>query len=176
MLIDPLLQLLSALCLSALFATAALHKWRKPLHFQGVLGQYKLLPRAWVSSVAQLIPLLEIMLAVLLLINFTQRSASVVALLLLVFYSIAIAINLARGRTEIDCGCGDAATGLSHSLLVRNALLMMLPALILLPSSVRELGVLDVLIALLGTAVLGLCYISWNQLLANQSFKQKVWK
>ena len=47
-------------------------------------------------------------------------------LALLVLYSAAIAINLLRGRRDIECGCGGAATHvpLSGWLLARNAALM----------------------------------------------------
>jgi len=47
-------------------------------------------------------------------------------LALLVLYSSAIAINLVRGRRDIECGCGGAATHvpLSGWLLARNAALM----------------------------------------------------
>lgn len=176
MLIDPLFQLLAALCVSALFATAAVHKWRSPLHFEGVLGQYKLLPRQWIALVSLLIPIIEVAIAVLLLLARTRIGAAVAALLLLITYSLAIAINLGRGRSEIDCGCGEAATQISAVLLVRNALLMLLPVLLMMPTLNRSIGALDVVTALLGAAVLGLCYISWNQLLANHSYKKKVWK
>lgn len=56
--------------------------------------------------------------------------AGAVALLLL--FAAAMAINLARGRADIDCGCGQSflKQTLSWSLVARNAAL----AAMLLPS------------------------------------------
>jgi uncharacterized membrane protein YphA (DoxX/SURF4 family) len=174
--LDPLLTLIAAICLSALFATAALHKWREPLHFEGVLGQYKLLPRKWVGVTAKTIPYFELIIALLLLINLSRTLAAIMALLTLSVYSLAIAINLSRGRREIDCGCGGQATQLSSTLIWRNLCLLSIATAALVPNSPRVLSSLDLVVALIGAAAFGLCYISWNQLLANHSYKQKVWK
>lgn len=174
--LDPLITLIAAICLSALFATAALHKWREPLHFEGVLGQYKLLPRKWVAITAKITPYFELIIALLLLIDLSRALAAIAALCTLAIYSLAIAINLSRDRREIDCGCGGSATQLSSALIWRNVCLLCIAITALVPSSERLLSSLDLVVALIGAAAFGLCYISWNQLLANHSYKQKVWK
>jgi hypothetical protein len=48
------------------------------------------------------------------------------AFVILGVYTVAMSVNLARGRRYIDCGCGDLPTPLSGWLLLRNGLLMAL--------------------------------------------------
>ena len=55
-------------------------------------------------------------------------AGSAAAAILLGLFSVAIGINLARGRSHIDCGCFQSALRqqLSISLLVRNGFLIAL--------------------------------------------------
>ncbi|MGO4119283.1 MauE/DoxX family redox-associated membrane protein, partial [Rhizobium ruizarguesonis] len=49
------------------------------------------------------------------------------AFTLLVVYSVAITINLVRGRNEISCGCGGVlgTHNLSWKLVIRNIFLLL---------------------------------------------------
>jgi hypothetical protein len=50
----------------------------------------------------------------------------VLGLTLLALFTVAITVNLARGRVLIDCGCGGASgQKLSRGLVVRNFLMML---------------------------------------------------
>jgi hypothetical protein len=84
-------------------------------------------------------------------------------------FSAAIAINIARGRRDIDCGCFGAALrqGLSGWLLVRNLALAGAAVAVWLPSFERTLEPLDwVTIALGGTTLLVL-YVAANVAIVN---------
>jgi hypothetical protein len=76
--------------------------------------------------VAWALPPLEAAVALGLLVGATRPLAGAAAALLLGVFGMALAVNLARGRTSIDCGCfrSDLRQALSPALLVRNAVLM----------------------------------------------------
>jgi hypothetical protein len=105
------------------FLRAAAAKWRSPAAFEGVVGNYDLLPRALVAPVAAVLPVAEALIAAALLVPLALRARpESAAAALLVVFAIAMGVNLARGRTRIDCGCGDPRAGqtLRPSLVVRN--------------------------------------------------------
>jgi uncharacterized membrane protein YphA (DoxX/SURF4 family) len=65
---------------------------------------YDLLPAGWVSTVALVLPLLELSLGVLLLAGLFTRWAAVVSAVLLLGFIAAVGQAWARGLS-IDCGC-----------------------------------------------------------------------
>lgn len=89
-----------------LFLIAAVGKLRSIGEFRETLANYRLLPEAAVVPVAVLLPLTELTVGAALLPGF--RLALVPAIGLLLLFSGAVAVNLRRGRTQIDCGCGGA--------------------------------------------------------------------
>src|SRR6478752_339629 len=89
--------------LSATFIQAGVQKIRYRAQFPGVISNYKLLPVALVPLVSWLLPPFEIALGVALLVP--SSWSALAAGCLLVVFTAAIIINLARGRTHIDCGC-----------------------------------------------------------------------
>jgi hypothetical protein len=101
----------------------------------------------------------------------SQRYAMMLICALLGLYSLAIAINLVRGHTSIDCGCSGA--GMRHTLskwlLVRNLILIAAALAALAPNSQRQLHFFDGWIVGAGVGVLALLYIAIDQLLANRS-------
>ena len=74
------------------------------------------------ASVA--VPALELVAAGLLVLPGAAHAGLALATSLLCLFGAAIAVNLARGRTDIDCGCGGAAQKISAALLVRNLVLV----------------------------------------------------
>ncbi len=103
------------------------------------------------------------------LVTATAVPAMMAAACLLCVYALAIGINLARGRRNIDCGCTGPATRqlLSGWLLARNAGLVALAAIGTLASSGRALGPADWVVVGLGLAALITLYAAINQLMAN---------
>lgn len=109
-----------------LFFTAAFGKMRHWGTFEGVVANYRLLPDALNRVVAWALPPAEALLAFALILGLPGAEFGAAALLCV--FAAAMAINLKRGRTHIDCGCFDASLRqtLSWPLVVRNGLLALL--------------------------------------------------
>lgn len=166
---DPVLTLAVRLTMAGVFLTGGLHQWRDRAMFAAVVEGYGLLPRPLVAPVALLLPVCEITTGLLLLWPSTGTLGAFAGLWILCGVSAAVAINLLRGRRDIDCGCGGASGDqtLSWALVARNGVLGGLLGVGALSASPRTLAVLDVCVALFaGLAALGL-YAASNQLLAN---------
>ena len=172
--IDTAPQLLASLLFSLLLLMAALHKFSKPLQFRGILAAYRLLPAALIPIAAFMIPLLELSLALSWLLPGTLPLAAIGTALLLGAYGSAMAINIWRGNTAIDCGCNLAGSKdesrhyLSLGLVLRNGLLAAIAALAVVPANGRALGVLDYVSVALACLVIALLYAAANQLIANR--------
>ena len=151
-----------ALLLTLVFAAAALSKFQGWSAWPGVVGNFRLLPGPLVVPFAWALPPLEAVVAAALLADALRPLAATVAALLIALFSVAIAINLQRGRTTIDCGCfrSDLRQSLSPALLVRNALLVF-AALALVPAADgAPLTALERAIAGGGALCLFFCYLS----------------
>jgi hypothetical protein len=109
-----------------MFFTAAFGKMRSWRTFEGVVANYRLLPGAASRGVAWVLPPAEVLLAVALLCG--APGSEVAAGALLSVFGAAMAINLWRGRTHIDCGCFDSTLKqpLRWALVLRNAVLVVL--------------------------------------------------
>ena len=124
------------------------------------------LPAAGVRFCAVALAIAELGVGIALLVSGSTWMAAFAAVALLSLYSAAIAINLARGRRHIDCGCLGPASGqgLTPWLLIRNAALVAGSAAVLLPTTGRELIWIDA-VTLAGTLiVLGLLWVSGTRL------------
>lgn len=95
--------------------------------------------------------------------------AAVALVLLLGLFSGAIAINLIRGRTDIDCGCFGPVLRqkLSGWLLLRNLALIVLAAAVALPEASRSIHPLDGVTIAFGAATLTMLYVSANYAIGN---------
>lgn len=116
-----LLVLITRLALGLLFATAALAKLRKRRDFYAAVLAYQLLPPVWAMNMAVILPWAEAAIAIGLILDFNAAFAAAAGLLLV--YALAMAVNLARGRRDLDCACGGAPQVLSIWLVVRNIIL-----------------------------------------------------
>jgi hypothetical protein len=122
--------------LACIFATAAAGKLRHLTVFEGVLANYRLLPGWAVAPVHVLLPLAEVAVAIGLLT--APRLGAPGAALLLLAFAAAMAINLKRGRRDIDCGCHQSTLRqrLRWTLVGRNGVLVLLALLVAaLPSA-----------------------------------------
>jgi len=144
LLADPVIDLVLRGALAALFAAAALHKLRDVAAFRDVVRAYRLLPDAAVGA-APAIAVGELGVAAALLAPPTRTTGVLGALALLAVYTIAIAVNLGRGRRTIDCGCGPlgARQPISERLLARNASLMVAAAFAMRTPAARGLVWID---------------------------------
>jgi hypothetical protein len=108
----------------------------------------------------------ELAVATALVLPASRTSGALGAVALLAVYSIAIGVNLGRGRRTIDCGCGalGARQPISEWLVVRNAALAGAALLTLRTPGPRTLVWIDWLSVAGGVAVVT-CAWTASQLL-----------
>lgn len=177
--LDPLLLRLIAMLFALLLITAATHKLGNLLRFQGILSEYRILPEQLIGVVSLLVPGIEFLLGLGWVFLWRIDLVSTMTAALLTAYAIAMGINLLRGRTYIDCGCGFSAsrtkTGnnsiqqLSSWLVYRNLVLVGLALIANIGSSARSFGALDYFSIIAATLALVFAYGAFNQLLVNHN-------
>src|SRR5271166_1961631 len=144
--IDPAIRGLCAFSLALIFGASGVMKLRDLEMFEGSLANYQLVPMWAEKPLSYVLPIIECAAAAGLMVASTRTMAASMLLALLTIFTGAIAINLVRGRTNIDCGCFGPALRqeLSGWLLLRNLFPMILAAVVILPESVRAIESLDV--------------------------------
>jgi len=122
--------------LGAVFLLAGLAKLPRPQEFEHVVRAYDVLPSSWAAPVARGLPAVEVAVGVLFFVGLGTRLAALVTMLTLSAFSVAVAINLARGR-ELDCGCFavGAPQRITWTLVARNAALIAMGAVVLANST-----------------------------------------
>ena len=153
------------------------HKVRAWPRFQASLAAYQLIPSALVSATAGLLVIAEAVVSVGLLL--CQAWSTLLAQALLGLYALVIAISVLRGRTHIDCGCGDEPTPVSWLLVVRNGLLISIAViawrLMAEPGGIAVFAWLNVILALGLSGLALLMYQAIEQLLANRGRYKRLW-
>jgi hypothetical protein len=164
--VDPVLLATLRAALALLFAAAALHKLRDRAIFEAVLAEYRVLPRPLLHVGVLGVPALEGTVAVALVLPGALGPAA--AVFLPALYGGAIALNLARGRRQLDCGClgPSLRQPLSGALVARNAGLAAAAFVCLLPAAPRALVWLDAPTVAGATACLALFWHGAHQALA----------
>jgi hypothetical protein len=164
--LDPVLGLALRGGLALLLGSAAWHKLRDLGAFRSALEGYRLLPEPLLGFAALALIAAEIVSAGALV---RAPTGGYAAAALLALYSLAIGVNLARGRREIDCGCfGPAARQpLSLALVLRNLVLLALALACALPETPRPLVWVDALTIAAALGFGALVHGSVNALLAN---------
>lgn len=150
------------LLLVLVFGAAAAGKFRAFEAWPGVVANFRVLPRWAVAPVAWFLPPAEAAIAIALPFAGPHAAAAAAAAALLVVFGIALAVNLARGRRDIDCGCfrSDLRQELSAALLVRNALLAVAALAVMGPAAGPPLPWPAHLLAGAAALSLFLCYLS----------------
>jgi len=153
--------------LAIVFLVAAVQKLRDIDGFAAALTGYALVPPAALGIIAYLLPLLELAAGLALLA--APLAGALLALVLLVTVTGAVAVNLLRGRRDIGCGCGgieDEQT-ISWALVARNAVLMLVAVVAALAPSARSAAWLDYA-TVTGLTLSGYgLYTAASQLIAN---------
>ncbi len=166
---DPAIVLACQLTLALTFGLAAWSKARALTEFSGVVRNYRLLPEAAVVPVAYAVPVLEAATALALLLGPARPVAGVLALGLLAVFTVAIVVNILRGRTHIDCGCFRTALKqrLSWWLVARNGVLIGMAALVAAAADLaRPAGLLDAFTAAMAATTLVLFYAASGHVLS----------
>lgn len=167
--LDPLVSMVFSVSLALLFFMASRHKFESIPHFEAQLGAYQIVPKPLLPLVARVLPWIEMGVVFLLLIPATRIFAASVCVVLLVSYALAMAVNLYRGRTDIDCGCGAKPQALSVWLLLRNSVLAFGALVIAIPTVDRGLMATDLVVVALFTATLAMAYMTMEELVRNYS-------
>ena len=179
MTIDPSILMTSRVLGTLVFGTAVLGKLRHRDEFVGLVANYRLVPEPLVPGVAWLVIALETVVVLSLATGVALAAGAGLAVTLLCVFALAMTINLARGRQEIDCGCFQAALRqrLSVPLVVRNmvltaAILPLLgagarsPRIVPLLAEMPSASFLQVLDGVAGGIVLFVLYQVFSQMLA----------
>ena len=163
---DPGFALSARWALALVFGIAVIHKLKAPAAFVATLKNYHLLPNRLLPVACYLLIALELLTVGSLVANTSIGSG--IAAALLSIYTAAIAINLFRGRLDIDCGCSGPAIRqtLSGWLIVRNLGLLAAALLTLQTSASRPLIMLDWFTAIVAVATFALIYSAANHLSA----------
>ncbi len=167
--LDPVFDIALRGTLAAILLAAAWHKLRDPIGFWQAVAGYRIVPDALTQSVARIIPMVEIAIAISLLAFIPTAMPAIAAAFLWLAYAGAIALNLLRDRTELDCGCGgiSADQKIHWGLVVRNGVLLTGTLSLLLPTSARVFTWFDYAAAGFATLILLLIYATAEHLLRN---------
>jgi hypothetical protein len=162
MTMDPVPQLAAALTLALVFGGGAASKMSAWGELEGVVRNFRILPGFLAPLVQWTLPPVELLLAVGVLVPGTRALAALGMAALLVLFAASIAINMVRGRVDIDCGCFRSALrqNLSWWLVLRNAALLALAAACLLPVAGRELAWADNFVVVMAACSLFAAYLS----------------
>lgn len=105
--------LAAAIGIGLIFLVAGWTKLRHRPLLAAVVANYRVLPPSAVPIVARVLPYVELAVGVALIAALGAVPA-LAAILLLLGFAAAMAMNIRRGRAHIDCGCG--LSGLHQSL------------------------------------------------------------
>lgn len=160
--IDPVLQLAAALTLALVFGAGAASKMSAWAELEGVVRNFRILPHALVPVVRWTLPPVELLLAAGILVPATRVASAWIMGALLVAFAGAIALNVVRGRVDIDCGCFRSALrqNLSWWLVLRNGVLAVMAVACVLPASGRQLVWADHFVVVMAALTLFTAYLS----------------
>lgn len=147
------------------FLVAGAAKLRHRDLLPGVIANYRLLPAVLVAPVSFALPVVELVVGVALLLG-NRPAAPVAAIVLLLVFAAAMAVNIARGRRHIDCGCGHSGLrqDLGWGMVGRN--LVLAAALSLRLAGPGGLAAYDLAIAIATGGTLFLLMLMFNALKA----------
>jgi putative oxidoreductase len=110
--------------LAFVFTAAGLAKLSRRAAFSHAVADYRLLPAGLIRPAAAALPIAETAGGLLLGLGFAIRPISLLLAGLLGMFTVAVTINLVRGRS-IECGCFGAITSkqITWLTVVRNLIL-----------------------------------------------------
>ena len=154
--------------LAWLFAWAALHKFRAPGYYTRLIHAH--VPRLPATSLlVWLVAALELAVAVAVLVPDWREAGLLAGAALLLAYAGLMAIQLARGVTDMQCGCaGPASTvSISVSLVLRNLVCAALGILALAPVGGAAAGLTGAMVSAFVAAFAVVVYLCSEQLISN---------
>jgi uncharacterized membrane protein len=166
--LDPTIVAIACATSATIFLGSAALKFSQPMEFRAAVESYRLVPEAMAVVLGWIVPALELAGAIGLVVAATRGAGALLLLALIVAFTGAIALNLARGRRDLDCGCFGPLLRqpLSGWLIVRNGLLAFLVLATFTSDDARPLILLDYLTIAAAAAALVILYGAVNYLLA----------
>lgn len=168
----------AALGFALLLGTAAWRKVGDLSAFTAVVADYRIVPQAVLRPTGVVVAAVEAVLAVLWLAGpwhaDAAEAAGIGTAALMAGYAAAIAANLVRGRSWIDCGCG-GGDQLTWGLVARNAVLAGLAITTLALSNPGSPDWGDVAASVPVLTVATLLYLATGALLANRA-AMRTWR
>ena len=138
-------QLLLRLTLGGLLTLAAITKLTDRAAFQAAVAEFQLLPHALERPFAIALPIVELTLGALLLAGLGTAIAAWAAVPVFLSFSIAIGVNMARGR-DLDCHCFGSVQSepIGWPALIRSSALVIASLIVALGAS--AFGAVDALL------------------------------
>lgn len=126
------IRLFIRLLIGLILLSVGVSKLAHPQRFRRAIQDYQLLPAtvdsrlAFSALLAYGLPIIEILTGVGLISGFLLIPVTVLAAILMIGFSVAMGINLARGRRDLSCHCGGAIGDhrISWWLVGRNGVLL----------------------------------------------------
>ncbi|TPQ37843.1 MauE/DoxX family redox-associated membrane protein [Cupriavidus pinatubonensis] len=179
--IDPVFLRASQGAVAIVFGAAAVSKLVNIDRFKRALASYGLVPAFLLAPLALALAIGELAVAVALPLEAARYAAALAGFALIGVFFTAMAVNLARGNRDIDCGCwafGKHEDGTSARLsgwhLGRAALLALLLAPSLMESTQRTVEWVDYFTVAGSLAIAGGMFFAIDLLLANGVAVQKL--
>lgn len=120
---DPSVDAILRAALALLFAAAVRHKLGDLPALRAAIAGYRLVPRGLEGLASALVIGGEASVVLLLATPGRRDAGLYAAAALLAGYAAAMGVNLARGRRDLDCGCGGPGQPISGWLVGRNLVL-----------------------------------------------------
>lgn len=146
---------------------AIVHKLYDLAGFAAVVAEYRIIPTSGAMAAAVGLAGAEVAAVLLLITPTTHSIGALVAAALFGIYAVAIGVNLLRGRTQIDCGCGGRGQGISLALVLRNGLLVAICTSVAIAGSPVGLTVGDGVVVAAGLAIVWLLFVAADQIFSN---------
>ena len=127
--------LAARLYLAAIFLFACWHKILEPAAFALDIATYQILPLGLVNPLAIVLPWVELAAGLMLLSGFRTRAAALLVAGMMVMFTVAIAIAVAKGL-DMSCGCfasqASAEDPISWRTVLRDLSWLLLAAYVLI--------------------------------------------
>lgn len=124
--------------MGGLFLYSGVFKVMDPVSFGTTIGMYQLVPEILIPYFALTISALELLLGAFLVTGTAIKPAACISISMMLVFSVAIAVNLARGR-DFDCGCFELARfGINENISIWLVLRDLIIALLLYPMLVAK--------------------------------------
>jgi uncharacterized membrane protein YphA (DoxX/SURF4 family) len=167
---DPVVTRAFASMLAIILLVGGWQKLRDIEIFAAAMENYRLLPYSLIHPVSRVLPMVEIVAGVALLFPDSCVVGAALAAVILLVVTAAVAINLARGIRDIDCGCGGSSNQtISWALVARNLVLVLLTIPAAQQGAGRSLYLGDYFTLAAGVLALVGLYLCTNQLLNNST-------